>query len=274
MGEEFHMTRIYNPDGSKLRNDQIELLRMLKIVSEICETNNINWWLSSGTLLGSARHKGFIPWDDDIDIVLLKKDYKRLEKILVNLESDEFVFHCHKTDIDYINTFGKFRKKDGVIHGTGGRYPYYKWKGIGLDIFSIEKTNYLSVRIGFLLYAKLHRLNLHISTNWLRHMMIICTDFLCGFFFFPILRVIGLINPNNEYHYSIGTGWPSHTFYYQDTFPLTRGIFEGVSFPVPNNVDRYLSNVYGNWKTIPSPEEIKESIHCQEYRDEIYGCSE
>ena len=51
----------FNPDGSKLRADQLEMLRMLKIFAKICKEHNIKWWLSSGTLLGAARHKGFIP---------------------------------------------------------------------------------------------------------------------------------------------------------------------------------------------------------------------
>ena len=101
----------YNPEGSLLRRDQMELLRMLEVLDEICKKHNIRWWLSSGTLLGAARHQGFIPWDDDMDIVLLKKDYKRLEKILCEMQSNEFVFHCMKTDVDYVNWFGKFRKK-------------------------------------------------------------------------------------------------------------------------------------------------------------------
>ena len=112
----------YNPDGSALRRDQLELLRMLKVVDEICKENHIQWWLSSGTLLGAARHKGFIPWDDDMDIVLLKKDYKKLEKILCNYKSEEFVFHCFKTDADYVNCFGKFRKRHGSIQSSSHRY--------------------------------------------------------------------------------------------------------------------------------------------------------
>ena len=72
----------YNPDGSRLRHDQLELMKMLRVVTDICDANGIQWWLSSGTLLGAARHQGFIPWDDDLDIVLLKRDCKRLERLL------------------------------------------------------------------------------------------------------------------------------------------------------------------------------------------------
>ena len=158
----------YNPDGSLLRRDQMELLRMLRVVAEICDANGIEWWLSSGTLLGAARHEGYIPWDDDLDIVLLKKDCKRLERILEKLDSEEFVYHSMRTDVDYVNTFGKFRKREGRISTTNRRYNYYKWAGIGFDIFAIEKTNYFAARAATVIYNNLQHITSYIRWGWVR----------------------------------------------------------------------------------------------------------
>lgn len=259
----------YNPEGSVLRRDQKELLRMLQVVEQICREHDIRWWLSSGTLLGAARHKGFIPWDDDMDIVLLKEDYKKLEKILCNMESDEFVFHCMKTDVEYVNVFGKFRKKHGNIHTGSRRYKYYKWTGIGLDIFAIEKTNAFSAYVSKFLYQEIQHLTSYIKAGWLRRPLIRTIEIVHFHIVNPLLRLVGKLNPKGEYHYVLGTGWPAHTFYMKDTFPLTETEFEGLMMPVPKDMDAYLANVYGDWRTPPSDEQIIRSIHCTEYIEEI-----
>lgn len=261
----------YSPEGSKLRRDQKELLRMLLIVGDICDQHKIQWWLAAGTLLGAARHKGFIPWDDDIDIFVLRKDYRKLGKILCNLQSDEFVYHCMHTDVDYINCFGKFRKKEGCIQSKSKRYNYYKWKGIGLDIFAVERTNYFAARLSSVIYKNLQHLSIYISQDWLRKPLIRIIEVLCLGLINPILRLIGLINPKGEYHYMLGMGWPKPVFFKKDIFPLTTAEFEGIQLPVPKDTDAFLQGEYGDWKQLPSEESIKKSIHCQEYRDEIFG---
>lgn len=65
----------YNPDGSTLRRQQLRMLEMLQYIDVICKKHNIKYWLTSGTLLGAVRHGGFIPWDDDLDIEMLKEDF-------------------------------------------------------------------------------------------------------------------------------------------------------------------------------------------------------
>lgn len=271
MNEE--LRRRYNPDGSALRRDQMELLEMLQVVSDICKEHGLQWWLSSGTLLGAARHKGFIPWDDDLDIVMLREDYQKLEKILCELESDEYVFHCMKTDVEYVNLFGKFRKKAGRISVASRRYSYYKWAGVGLDIFAIEKTNQLAAHVSKFLYQEIQHLTSYIPWAWLRKPLIRVIEVFHFYITNPLLRLVGKINPKQQYHYVLGTGWPRHTFYMKDTFPLSEAEFEGYRFPVPKDMDAYLTNVYGDWKKIPSDDTIRKYIHCQEYIDEIYGRS-
>lgn len=261
----------YNPDGSQLRRDQMELLKMLRYVANICDANGIEWWLSSGTLLGAARHEGFIPWDDDLDIVLLKRDCKRLERILERLDSKEYVYHSMRTDVEYVNTFGKFRKREGRITTSNRRYNYYKWAGIGFDIFAIEKTNYFAARAAQVIYNNLQHLTSYIRWGWVRKPLIRLIQCLCLGIVNPILRLVGLINPRKEYHYTLGTGWARHTFFMKDTLPLSKARFEGEEWPVPKDMDAYLKGIYGDWRKLPSDEQIRMCIHCKEYIEEIYG---
>ena len=72
----------YNPDGSDLRRLQLHMLDLLVEFDRICRKNDIDYWLEYGTLIGAARHGGFIPWDDDLDVTLLKKDRKKLIEAL------------------------------------------------------------------------------------------------------------------------------------------------------------------------------------------------
>lgn len=74
-----------------------------------------------------------------------------------------------------------------------------------------------------------------------------------------------------EYHYQLGAGWYKNTFYLKDIFPLSTAGFEGISFPVPHDVDAVLTSLYGDWRKIPSDEDIRKSLHNHDYIREIYG---
>ncbi len=260
----------YNPDGSKLRADQLEMLRMLKIFAKICKEHNIKWWLSSGTLLGAARHQGFIPWDDDLDVTMLYQDYKRLDRVLRNMQDEEFVLHSMYTDIDYVYAFAKFRKRKGEVEGGHRRGKFYKWRGHFIDIFTIEKTNYFSARASSVICNNLQHLTSYVRWAWLRRPLIFIIKVLCYAIIIPLLRLIGLINPKGEYHYLLGTGFSRSTFFVKDIFPLSTARFEDEEFPVPHNMDAYLTRVYGDWRKLPTDEQIRKTIHNPDYIKEMF----
>lgn len=269
--ENMELRRKYCPEGSKLREAQMELFNMLLVLADICRKHKIQWWLSSGTLLGAARHQGFIPWDDDVDIVMLKKDYKRLENVLMSMQSDEYVLHSMKTDIEYINVFAKFRRKEGHDLSKDRRRNFYRWCGVFVDIFAIEKNNYAAARLSKVVYHNIQHLTSYIQAKWLRRVLIRFVQFLCLFILNPILRIVGLVNPKEEYHYVLGLGWAKSTFFLKDIFPLKTAKFEGVDLPVPNDMDTYLTNVYGDWRKLPTDEQIRKSLHNPVYIKEIFG---
>lgn len=70
----------FNPDGSDLRKAQLRMLELLIFLDGVCRENKLTYWLDSGTLIGAARHGGFIPWDDDIDVCMMRKDAYHLKK--------------------------------------------------------------------------------------------------------------------------------------------------------------------------------------------------
>ena len=244
---------------------------MLKVFDKICKEHNITWWLSSGTLLGAARHEGFIPWDDDLDIVMLRKDAKRLERVMRKIKDEEFVYHSMCTDIEYIHAFTKFRKREGEVESGHRRGKYLKWRGQFIDIWAIEKTSRFSARASSIICNNLQHLTSYIRWGWLRKPLVLLIKLLSYGIIIPILRLIGLINPKGEYHYVLGSGWGRHTFFMKNTFPLTTARFEGEEFPVPKDMDAYLTLVYGDWRKLPTDEQIRKAIHNPEYIKEIYG---
>lgn len=260
----------YSPDGSLLRKDQLTLLEMLKDFDTICSKHKIQWWLSSGTLLGAARHHGFIPWDDDMDIVMMRKDFVRLISLRDEFETDDYILQCQETDSDYVNFFAKFRKKKGHVTTEDPHAVFYKYKGIGFDIFALQKTSFLASA-----FAGRLRMSLKIVTKITNSIVRRCVTkvliFIYSFLFFPILQIIFWpFRKKDEYHYQLGTGWARHTFYERDFFPLEKVEFENELFNVPHNIHEYLKNVYGDYMIIPDDNSIKESIHCLEYKEEIY----
>lgn len=108
----------YNPDGSHLRNIQLVSLDILKEIDRICQKCDIKYILSSGTLLGAVRHGGFIPWDDDVDIEMLKEEFDKFLSVLPEELSKDYVLHSYANDPYFIHSFIKIREKKIDVPGV------------------------------------------------------------------------------------------------------------------------------------------------------------
>ena len=90
-------------------------LEILDVAANFCEERGIRYWLNAGTLIGAIRHKGYIPWDDDIDLGMLRPDYDRFIKEF-NGTYPRYEFHCVENDEQYYMPFGKVYDNNTVLY--------------------------------------------------------------------------------------------------------------------------------------------------------------
>lgn len=257
-------------EGTELRRDQLSMLDVLKEFAIICKENNITWWLDSGTLLGAARHGGFIPWDDDMDVMVAKKDYAKLRRILMKMKDSPYFYQCMQSDVEHVNTFGAFRKKEGRKLTTDRRSQYFRYGGLGMDVFTLDYSSKFSAHMSKFLYLNLQHPSQYIKTRWLRHFYIRTVEILNFLIFIPLCRLVGLINPKGQYHHQYASSFYKHPIYLRNIYPLTTLSFEGIECPVPGNWDAYLTDLYGDWHTPPSEDAIRRHLHNNTYLKDIF----
>ena len=122
-----------------LRSIQLTELEILSYVDQFCRDNNIHYSLSGGTLLGAVRHHGFIPWDDDVDIMMLREDYDRFQK-LWDEKADKSRYFLQTKDIEpkFSQSFLKIRKNNTLFLQEGEHQGDYH-NGIFIDIMPADR---------------------------------------------------------------------------------------------------------------------------------------
>lgn len=217
----------YNPDGSTLRLAQLRMLEMLSYIDETCSVLGIEYWLDGGTLLGAARHGGFLPWDDDIDIGMRQKDAEIFEKYVIEHPDGRYAIQNRKTDPAYHYSWYRLKDLHSEYIDDSPRFKKYKYKGFQIDILTFEtgisdamKKFTKIFRFSERFYRFLHRIDRQFAGN----------DSLTIWYGSPF----------------------KGRWKVSEVFPLSRIEFEGHSFSCPKDVDGYLSGLFGNWQEIPS----------------------
>lgn len=257
MSEDFSK---YNGEGTILRKAQLRMLDILVEIDKICTKHNIDYWLDYGTLLGAVRHSGFIPWDDDLDIGVLRKDYKRLLTILEKELPEQYFVQNRKNEKHYPYGWSKIVDKKSTIVSV--EEVSVESNGLFIDVFPLEKGNlHIKKGIEFFYGRAFRRIRMYGHKN----IKVTIPEYILSLLAWPIVSLIVVLirsisslffNKNLIYSYGIGL-MKSHSI--AAVFPLKKIQFEGKTFRCPNNNDIYLAETYGNYMKIPN--EADRQIH-------------
>lgn len=237
----------YNPEGSLLRQHQLRMLEMLKYFDELCQKHGIRYWLSSGNCIGLVRHGGFIPWDDDVDVEMLREDYLKLVKVFK--ETDDYVLQTWKNDPGYFAPYAKMRDKHSYIEEYG-QDNLYKYRGVYIDVFQLERAPRFICKVYHWIAWQILVPLCSSEANFKNRIYRILKRIY--HYLIPVVRLLCRAFPKNKLRHTYGAGWVDNTRDEKKIFPLQRAIFDGIEVNVPNNLHNYLTNIYGNYMQLPA----------------------
>ena len=113
-------------------------LEILDIVDDFCSKHDISYSLTYGTLIGAVRHQGFIPWDDDIDLMMMRDQYDKFIRLWQENPPDGFFLQTDETDPPYGNNFLKIRKRGTTFIQSEQEKTVSYHTGIFIDIFPVD----------------------------------------------------------------------------------------------------------------------------------------
>lgn len=262
------MSKIEAKVNKELTLEEIQQgsFQVLLKIKEICQQQNINYWLMYGTLIGAVRHKGFIPWDDDIDVAMLREDYDRFIEYCVN-HKDEIkpleLMH-YRTNDKYIYPIA--RLSDSRYHI---KYKNAKDYGLGLfvDIYPMDYVDNEDTK-----WLKKLKRNIRLISNCGTNGFVPSRNIFKSILKFPYFIITRFININKclKKHDELSKKYvddrksvvgcvcwePQLKLYKKSSFSKILSIeFNGQMFNAPVEYDRVLSVDYGDYMTLPSESE-------------------
>lgn len=261
-------------NDQELKQIQIEMLR--KFI-KICKNNNIMYFLLGGSCLGAVRHKGFIPWDDDIDVGIPRPDYDRFLQIAQEQLPKNIFLQTFETDKNYAQNYAKLRRSDTTFIETASKNLDIN-HGIYIDIFPLDgasksnrKVSFDFFRIRMLTYKiyEAYQLEKKLSIKAVLLKMV-------NLFYAPTIRKAILKKDKIIKHYpyessSIIANWCG-AWGKKEIMPKsifadgTTASFENIEVVIPKEYDQYLTTMYGDYMQLP-PEEKRVSHHYNEIID-------
>ncbi len=230
------------------------MLDILIEFDQICKKNNLTYWLDAGTLLGAIRHKGFIPWDDDIDVAMPRNDYNKFLKIYKKDLSSHLFLQTRESDPEFSLYYAKIRNTNTLFIEKQEKERNIKYnQGIFIDIFPV---NYINTKINHI-YPFLRRLGSFFTEN----------RFYIKYFNLDLYKYyIKIFNKLHDQKNNFIRKGPEITsrlknIEKKDIFPLNEVGFENLTFPAPYNYDKYLEEIYGDYMTLLPLEQREKYIH-------------
>ena len=265
-------------DAQRLKNIELE---MLKKFVEICERLNLRYYLIGGSLLGAIRHRGFIPWDDDIDVGMPRKDYEKFIKEAQNYLPEYYFVQNRKTDPELLNNYTKIRDSRTTFIETRVKHRKIN-HGVFIDVFPIDFYPDTKIKqICFDLKKILQKYRLRgafIIPEESKHAA--HAEFFARAFSL-LLRIIyptttSVLNAQDKLYKkekhstliaNLCGSWGKREILQASWMNETCDVeFEGMKLKAPKEYDKYLKQVYGNYMKLP-PLEKRVGHHHNEIID-------
>lgn len=268
---------------SNLRRLQLSQLMIAKEIKRICDANGISYFLASGTLLGAVRHKGFIPWDDDLDIGMPRDDYEKFLRVFKeSADTKKFFLQTYDSDQEYGLSFAKV-KINGTYFFESTMSKVNCHKGIFVDVFPFDAAASTRVmeKVHIFLYQIFSKMFLYRRnfiprgsdklkysiSRVIHYSALLCPEFLLKNLTLATMKFFSndakhLVNLCGDYGYR-------ERINVDERFEEI--LFEDVLFKVPCCRKEYLTNIYGDYMQLPPLEKRGNKHGNADSCDTIFG---